>query len=137
MEGYFSAVNKMEQTVLFPSLLREVSLDECDSGSEAGLGDGDLYESYARLKSLKQTAEGGLSSLATWTSPAAPGPKDPEGREEADLEGLFYYHVSGLCRVLTRLTERAKTVTSRYNQIVGQINPGLVSLSWCGAGKGL
>ncbi|KAL8191231.1 UNVERIFIED_CONTAM: hypothetical protein K2H54_070434 [Gekko kuhli] len=120
----------MEQTVLFPSLLREVALEEHDGGLEADLGEGDLYESYALLKSIKQTAEGGLLSVATHTSPIVPGLKDQEGREEADLEGLFHYHVSGLYRVLTRLTERAKTVTSRYNQIMGQINHSEGSLSW-------
>ncbi|XP_015272126.1 PREDICTED: mid1-interacting protein 1-B-like [Gekko japonicus] len=130
MEGYFSAVRKMEHTVMFPSLLREVSLDEHDGGLQADLGEGDLYESYTLLKSIKQMAEGGLLSVATQTSPIAPGLKEQKGQEGADLEGLFCYHVSGLYRVLTRLTERAKTVTSRYNQIMGQINHSEVSLGW-------
>nr|XP_056714716.1 mid1-interacting protein 1-B-like [Euleptes europaea] len=126
MEGYFSAVRKMEQTVMFPSLLREVSVDEHDSGWEVAMGDKDLYEYYSLLKSIKQTAEVGPLALDTHTSHVAAGQKEQEGQEKADLEGLFYYHVSGLYRVLTRLTERAKTVTSRYNQIMGQLR----SLSW-------
>ncbi|XP_060090996.1 mid1-interacting protein 1-B-like [Heteronotia binoei] len=130
MEGYFSAIRKMEQTVMFPSLLRGVSLDEHDSRLEAELGDRDLYESYTLLKSIKQMAEGGLLSAATQASPIATRLKEQEAQEEADLEGLFFYHVSGLYQVLARLTERAKALTSRYNQIMGQINHSEVSLSW-------
>ncbi|XP_054830232.1 mid1-interacting protein 1-B-like [Eublepharis macularius] len=130
MEGYFSAVRKMEQTVLFPSLLRGVSLDEHDSGLEVDLGEKDLYAYYTLLKAIKQTAEGGLLSLDTQKSPVVPGLKEQEDKGEADLEGLFHYHVSGFYRVLTRLTERAKTVTSRYNQIMGQINHSEISLRW-------
>ncbi|XP_054830221.1 mid1-interacting protein 1-B-like [Eublepharis macularius] len=130
MEEYFSAVRKMEQTVMFPSLLREVSLDEHDSRLAVDLGNKDLYEYYTLLKAIKQTAEGGLLSPDTQASPVAPGLKDQEGKEKADLEGLFHYHVSSLYRVLTRLTETAKTVTSRYNQIMGRIYQNEMSLSW-------
>ncbi|XP_048350809.1 mid1-interacting protein 1-B-like [Sphaerodactylus townsendi] len=130
MEGYFSAVRKMEQTVMFPSLLREVSLDEHESGREAELGDKDLYDYFSLLKNIKQTVEGGLLALDTQNSHLSTGLREQEGQKEADLEGLFYYHVSGLCRVLTQLTEGAKTVTSRYNQIMGQINHSNMSLGW-------
>ncbi|KAF7237902.1 Thyroid hormone-inducible hepatic protein [Varanus komodoensis] len=131
MEAYFSAVHKMEQTVMFPSLLLGVSLEDRGSTFEANSCDGDsvdrdLYEYFMLLKSIKQMAESGLVPLEGKNSSM----KEEEDREEADLEGLFYYHVSGLQHVLVRLTTRANTVTSKYNEIMGQMNENKISLHW-------
>ncbi|XP_042315095.1 mid1-interacting protein 1-B-like [Sceloporus undulatus] len=132
METYFSAVQKMEQTVMFPSLLRGVSFEEREDAFEADAdGAKDLYEYYAQLKSLKQMVEGGLvpseshrlPGTATWV-------KEQVAKEEQDLATLFYYHVSALHRILHQLTRRANTVTSRYNEIMQQINQNGFSLHW-------
>ncbi|XP_042316384.1 thyroid hormone-inducible hepatic protein-like [Sceloporus undulatus] len=134
MEGYFSAVRKMEQTVMFPSLLLGVSLEDQDgtfqannnNNNNANSGDRDLYEYYMLLKSIKSTAEGGLAPLKE--KKLSIGLE--EGKEEADLEGLFHFHVSGLHHVLTQLTRRANTVTSKYNEIMGQISQNQIYLQW-------
>ncbi|XP_060622959.2 thyroid hormone-inducible hepatic protein-like [Anolis sagrei] len=116
MEGYFAAVRKMEQTVMFPSLLLGVSLENQD--------DKDLHEYYSLLKSIKLAAEGGLAPLKEKSL------SEEEGKEEADLEGLFHFHVSCLHHILTRLTSMANTVTSKYNEIMGQIGQNEFSLRW-------
>ncbi|XP_033001911.1 mid1-interacting protein 1-B-like [Lacerta agilis] len=131
MEGYVSAVRKMEQTVLFPSLLLGVSLEdqaetfETDS-SNGDSGERDLYEDFTLLKSIKGRAEVGLAPLDFQD----PSLKEEESKGKADLEDLFRYHVSGLHRVLTQLTRRANAVTSKYNEIMGQINQNEISLRW-------
>ncbi|XP_053161080.1 thyroid hormone-inducible hepatic protein [Hemicordylus capensis] len=130
MEGYFSAVHKMEQTVLFPSLLQGVTLEEQDDTPEAGCRDKDLYECFTLLKSIKMVAEGGLAALGHQNHSISTSFGEEESPEKADLEGLFHYHVSGLHQVLTHLTRRAKTMTSKYKDIMGQIYQNEMSLHW-------
>ncbi|XP_025033096.1 mid1-interacting protein 1A-like, partial [Python bivittatus] len=122
MQRYFSAVRNMEQTVMFPSLLQGVLLENQeniveDNSNTKCSSDRDLYEHYTLLKSIKSMVENGLPPL---------NDKNLSSREEAtektDLEGLFQYHISGLYHVLSQLTSRANTVTSKYNEILGQIN---------------
>lgn len=128
MEGYFSAVRKMEQTVLFPSLLRGVSLE--GAPSEADNCDKDLYEYYTQLKSIKLLVEGGLVPLNDRKPHVATQLQEQEGKEATDLEDYFYYHVSSLYRILTLLTRRADTVTMKYNEIMGQINQSEHYFGW-------
>ncbi|XP_062983934.1 mid1-interacting protein 1-B-like [Elgaria multicarinata webbii] len=127
MEGYFSAVHKMEQTVMFPSLLRGVSFEEQDTAFEA---DKDLFEYFTQLKSIKQMMEGGWMPLDGRQPGITARVKEPEAKEEADLERLYYYHISALQRVFRQLTGRANTVTSRYNEIMQGINQSKITLSW-------
>uniref|UniRef100_A0A8C5WVK1 Mid1-interacting protein 1 n=1 Tax=Laticauda laticaudata TaxID=8630 RepID=A0A8C5WVK1_LATLA len=122
MQRYFSAVRHMEQTVMFPSLLQGVLLE--DQEDPAGINsekkcprDRDLYDYFTLLKSIKSTVESGLPPLNEKSLSSR-----EEAREKTDLEGLFRYHISGLYHVLTQLTTRANAVTSRYNEILGQIN---------------
>ncbi|XP_078246331.1 mid1-interacting protein 1-like [Pogona vitticeps] len=132
MEGYFSAVQKMEQTVMFPSLLLGVSMeDQGDdvngNSTDRDSSDRDLYEYYILLKSIKLTAEGGLGLLKDKSLHLR---EDEVKEEKDDLEGLFRHHVSSLCHVLTELTRRANAVTSKYNEIMGQINQNEMALRW-------
>ncbi|KAH0625247.1 hypothetical protein JD844_033610 [Phrynosoma platyrhinos] len=120
MESYFSAVRKMEQTVMFPSLLRGVSFEEREDAFEVDSdGAKDLYEHYAQLKSIKEMVEGGLVPSE---SPRLPGTatrvKEQVAKEEQDLEKLFYYHVSALRHILHQLTRRANTVTCLFEQLL-------------------
>ncbi|KFQ80698.1 hypothetical protein N337_00003, partial [Phoenicopterus ruber ruber] len=61
MEQYFSATQKMEQEVMFPSLLRGVFPQQEGEAAAAG-GHTDLYERYQLLKAIKPVVEKGLSS---------------------------------------------------------------------------
>lgn len=115
---------------MFPSLLQGVSLDGQDDAVKTSCGDKDLYEYFTLLKSIKQTAEGGLAPLNDQNASMTTCLGEQESREKADLEGQFHYHVSGLYHVLTQLTTRANTITSKYNDIMGQIYPNKISLRW-------
>ncbi|XP_060091186.1 mid1-interacting protein 1-B-like [Heteronotia binoei] len=121
MEEYFSAVCRMEQTIMFPSLLRGIYLEKTDDPTEADSGDKDLYEYFMQLKSIKRMVEGGLAPVEGPDPSTAPRLREQEDQEVADLERFFHYHVSNLYRVLTQLTRRADAVTTKYNELMGQI----------------
>lgn len=106
---------------MFPSLLRGISLDKTDDPIEVDSADKDLYEYFMLLKSIKRVAEEGLVPLEGQDPSVATQLREQEDQEKADLEGFFYYHVSNLYRILTQLTRRANTVTTKYNEIIGQI----------------
>ncbi|KAH0625248.1 hypothetical protein JD844_033611 [Phrynosoma platyrhinos] len=74
--------------------------------------------------------KGGLVPLDHQKPPIVARGKEQEIKEEEDLEGFFYYHVSSLYRILTQLTRRANAVTSKYNEIMGQINGNEKRLSF-------
>ncbi|XP_039225965.1 thyroid hormone-inducible hepatic protein [Crotalus tigris] len=118
-EKYVSAIQKMEQTVMFPSLLRGVSLEDLEDTFGAGK---DLFEHFTLLKSGKGMLEGGLLPLRIEKQlPVAPQEKQ-DNMEEDSLEDIFYYHLSSLYRVLHHLTQRALAVTAKYNEIMERIN---------------
>ncbi|TKS79203.1 Mid1-interacting protein 1-B [Collichthys lucidus] len=101
MRRFIGAVNNMDHTVLVPSLLRDVPL---------GLPqDGDMYSSYVLLKSIRNDIEWGVLQ-------ADERRKDPA---EDDLQREFRFHLDGLHAVLSKLTCRADTLTSRYKEEVG------------------
>ncbi|XP_013921972.1 PREDICTED: mid1-interacting protein 1-B-like [Thamnophis sirtalis] len=121
MEKYVSAIQKMEQTVMFPSLLRGVSLEDLEEAFGADSDDKDLFEHFVLLKSGKGMLEGGRFLPARREK--LPGvPPVEENVEKESLEDVFYYHLSSLCRVLHHLTQRAQAVTAKYNEIMERIN---------------
>ncbi|NWY51645.1 M1I1B protein, partial [Chionis minor] len=121
MEQYFSATQKMEQEVMFPSLLRGVFPQQEGAAPAAG-GHTDLYERYQLLKAIKPMVEKGLASVndQTVTSNDADTALD-EGADN-NLEERLSHHVNGLQQVLTDLTKNTKALTRRYSQILEQIN---------------
>lgn len=127
LRQYIAAVRDMEQTVLLPSLLREVAMDDDDDSSgeseEAQEGSGkDLYEHYLMLKNLRNTAE---SSLASPDELKALGhrhqalSKNLEPLLESDPEVLFHFHLHGIFSIMNNLARKSQSVTSKYLEIVG------------------
>ncbi|ETE56734.1 Mid1-interacting protein 1-B, partial [Ophiophagus hannah] len=111
MEKYVSAIQKMEQTVMFPSLLRGVSLEDLEGAFGADSADKDLFEHFMLLKSGKGMLEGGGPlPLSREELPVVPQLK--EDMEKGSLEDIFYYHLSSLYCVLHHLTQRAQAVCS-------------------------
>ncbi|XP_013799936.1 thyroid hormone-inducible hepatic protein-like [Apteryx mantelli] len=131
MEQYFSATQKMEQEVMFPSLLRGV-FPEPDEASPAADGRRDLYERYQLLKSIKPVVERGLGSVTEQSLPGASTHKAPDDAADADadLEERLSHHLNGLQQVLTHLTRDANALTRRYSQILEQINLSDGQPSW-------
>ncbi|NXL18987.1 M1I1B protein, partial [Setophaga kirtlandii] len=125
MEQYFSATQKMEQEVMFPSLLRGVFPQE-EGAAPAADSRTDLYERYQLLKAIKPMVEKGLASVGDQSPSGADTDGDTSLDEGADsnLEERLSHHVNGLQQVLTDLTKNTKALTRRYSQILEQINLG-------------
>ncbi|KFP14546.1 Mid1-interacting protein 1-B [Egretta garzetta] len=119
MEQYFLATQKMEQEVMFPSLLRGVFPQQEGAAPAAG-GHTDLYERYQLLKAIKPVVEKGLASVND-QNPADTNAALEEGADSS-LEERLSHHVNGLQQVLTDLTKNTKALTRRYSQILEQIN---------------
>ncbi|XP_071584462.1 mid1-interacting protein 1-B-like [Heliangelus exortis] len=136
MEQYFSATQKMEQEVMFPSLLRGV-FPQQEGADPATGGNTDLYERYQLLKAIKPVVEKGLASVTdqshgdTDTDAAdASGDDDGDDPVDAQLERRLSHHLSGLQQVLTHLTRDTNALTRRYSQILEQISPSEGQPSW-------
>nr|XP_028583216.1 mid1-interacting protein 1 [Podarcis muralis]XP_028583217.1 mid1-interacting protein 1 [Podarcis muralis]XP_028583218.1 mid1-interacting protein 1 [Podarcis muralis]XP_028583219.1 mid1-interacting protein 1 [Podarcis muralis] len=153
MNRFIGAVNNMDQTVMVPSLLRDVPLllEELDAGGGGGEREAsltpnggaycscrDMYSHYVLLKSIRNDIEWGVLQQASEEAASrkkdklngGPGAVDisrglPEDEEvEEDLEKQFHYHLSGLHTVLSKLTRKANVLTNRYKQEIGGNNWG-------------
>uniref|UniRef100_A0A3Q3GP20 MID1 interacting protein 1b n=1 Tax=Kryptolebias marmoratus TaxID=37003 RepID=A0A3Q3GP20_KRYMA len=126
MNRFIGAVNNMDQTVMVPSLLRDVPLDHRQDPKLPGTGtrttsngrayfhqeDGDMYSSYVLLKSIRNDIEWGVLQ-------GDERPSDTAELEEDDLEKQFHFHLNGLHTVLSKLTHKANTLTNRYKEEIG------------------
>lgn len=132
MNRFIGAVNNMDQTVMVPSLLRDVPLGDADevkvvktancsttaNGSTYFHQDADMYSSYMLLKSIRNDIEWGILQ-------GDERRKDKAGVTEAaedELEKEFHFHLNGLYTVLSKLTRRANTLTTRYKEEIGYRN---------------
>uniref|UniRef100_A0A8C3K5U3 M1I1B protein n=1 Tax=Calidris pygmaea TaxID=425635 RepID=A0A8C3K5U3_9CHAR len=131
MEQYFSATQKMEQEVMFPSLLRGVFPQQEGAAPAAG-SHTDLYERYQLLKSIKPMVEKGLASVTDQTQTDADTNTSSEDNDTMDpqLEERLSHHLAGLQQVLTHLTRDTNALTRRYSQILEQISPSEGQPSW-------
>ncbi|XP_028249105.1 mid1-interacting protein 1-B-like [Parambassis ranga] len=139
MNRFIGAVNNMDQTVMVPSLLRDVPLDEDRELScvKSDLEEGDMYSYYQLLKSIRRDIEWGVrcataderrmesmkitrtNSSASTSSSASSTSSDDDDEEDEDLEKQFQFHLTGLHGVLSKLTQQANCLTKRYKQEVG------------------
>ncbi|PWA13801.1 hypothetical protein CCH79_00016914 [Gambusia affinis] len=127
MSRFIGAVNNMDQTVMVPSLLRDVPLEDGEdlkvpeSVPESAPStngyfqpDGDMYSSYVLLKSIRNDMEWGVLGDER---PKAEGERGEAGDD--DLEKQFHFHLNGLQAVLSKLTLKANTLTNRYKEEIG------------------
>ncbi|NWZ36798.1 M1IP1 protein, partial [Brachypodius atriceps] len=141
MNRFIGAVNNMDQTVMVPSLLRDVPLllEELDAAGavcppqDAALPPGDpgaffsrrdMYSHYMLLKSIRNDIEWGVVQPPAGEEAARKkdklgGGSAEESEGEEDLEQQFHYHLSGLHSVLSKLTRKANVLTNRYKQEIG------------------
>ncbi|XP_041822097.1 mid1-interacting protein 1-B-like [Chelmon rostratus] len=134
MNRFIGAVNNMDQTVMVPSLLRDVPLDDTEDVKAVGTADGtaatnggtyfhqdaDMYSSYVLLKSIRNDIEWGVlqgderqKEKVDLTEVSRPG------AVEDDLQKEFHFHLDGLHTVLSKLTHKANTLTTRYKEEIG------------------
>ncbi|XP_071584713.1 mid1-interacting protein 1-B-like [Heliangelus exortis] len=121
MEQYLSATEKMEQEVMFPSLLRGV-FPEQEGADPATGGNTDLYERYQLLKSIKPVVEKGLASVTDQSHGDTDSDTTSAEDTDSNLEERLSHHVNGLQQVLTDLTKNTKALTRRYSQILEEIH---------------
>ncbi|XP_072527299.1 mid1-interacting protein 1-B [Salminus brasiliensis] len=125
MNRFIGAVNNMDQTVMVPSLLRDVPLDEEKEvkPSPTFFQHGDMYGYYVLLKSIRNDIEWGVlqgdERRKEKLGVSALDIARVEQNGEEDLEKLFHFHLSGLHAVLSKLTRKANTLTNRYKQEIG------------------
>ncbi|KAM9263332.1 thyroid hormone-inducible hepatic protein [Cariama cristata] len=131
MEQYFSATQKMEQEVMFPSLLRGVFPQQEGTAPATG-GHTDLYERYQLLKAIKPVVEKGLASVTDQSRASADTDTSSDDNDtmDAQLEERLSHHLAGLQQVLTHLTRDTNALTRRYSQILEQISPSEGQPSW-------
>ncbi|KAL6471294.1 hypothetical protein MHYP_G00199440 [Metynnis hypsauchen] len=119
LKRYSSVVNNMEQTILLPSLLRDVPREDA-ADCEAAENSMDLYECYHLLKVIRNTVESGLvphdDSKAIKNAALH---KSLETLLEADQEAFFYFHLRGLFSVMGNLTKMSQNLTGKYLEIIG------------------
>ncbi|KAI4883488.1 hypothetical protein NFI96_005854 [Prochilodus magdalenae] len=119
LKRYSSAVNNMEQTILLPSLLRDVPSEDGEN-CEAAVNSMDLFEFYHLLKGIRNTVESGLvphdDSKAKKNAVLH---KSLEPLLEADPEVFFHFHLQGLFSVMGSLTKKAQNLTEKYLDIIG------------------
>lgn len=139
MNRFLGAVNNMDQTIMVPSLLRDVPLEEDKeiSSLKSDVDEGDMYSYYQFLKSIRRDMEWGingasaderrpehlkLTRMNSSTSSISFGSlssEEDEEEEDEDLEKQFQYHLTGLQGVLSKLTQQADTLTKRYKKEIG------------------
>ncbi|KAM9741624.1 mid1-interacting protein 1-like isoform 1-T2 [Menidia menidia] len=138
MHRFIAAANNMDETIMVPSLLRDLPLEErAASRPEANNNEApcankqrDMYEHYLLVKSIKNDMEWGLlkremSSGASFLEMAVkqeeqqPVTGDLVVDDNADLEHQFHYHLKGLFGVLSKLTMQADHLTNRYKREIG------------------
>lgn len=120
LRRYTSAVRNMEQTILLPSLLRDVPSDDgldCDAAEESCT---DLYDSYLMLKAISYTMESGLVSSdnhKAMNNSALHNSLEP--LLDKDPEALLHFHLKGLFSVMSDLTKKTHHLTEKYMDIIG------------------
>ncbi|XP_051252874.1 mid1-interacting protein 1-B-like [Dicentrarchus labrax] len=123
LRQYSSVVRDMEQTILLPSLLRDVPSDQvwdCDSAEESC---SDLYGNYEMLKAIRNTMESGLVYLDDHQTKSNTAPnKNMEPLLDTDPEALFRFHLTGLFSVMSDLTKKTQSLTEKYMDIIGVAN---------------
>ncbi|XP_028315272.1 mid1-interacting protein 1-like [Gouania willdenowi] len=137
MHRFIAAANNMDETIMVPSLLRDVPLEEQAGEVEANNNEPpcpqkqrDMYEHYLLLKSIKNDMEWGLlkkemSSGASFLEMAVkqeeqqPVTGELPLADNSDLEHQFHYHLRGLFGVLSKLTLQADHLTNRYKREIG------------------
>lgn len=117
LRRYSTTVNNMEQTVLLPSLLRDVPTeDDCEAAENCK----DLYDYYHMLKAIRNKVESGLVPIEDGNVKRHGAlQKTLDQLIEDEPEALFYFHLRGLFSVMSILTKKSKDLTEKYMDIVG------------------
>ncbi|MEE6516640.1 hypothetical protein FKM82_026290 [Ascaphus truei] len=114
MTRYCTAARNMEHMVMFPSLLREIPMEQQEDS--ANFDSRDLYDNYIKLKTIRVSLENGVVPLDDWKMVG-----EAEAGGTGDSEALCYYHFTSLFRILSTLTKETNAVTGRYKELIGMV----------------
>ncbi|KAM9853863.1 thyroid hormone-inducible hepatic protein [Aulostomus maculatus] len=120
LRKYSLAISHMEQTILLPSLLRDVPTDEVYDSEAAEESCRDLYSSYLMLKALRNAVENGLVPLEDQKNIDLN--KTLEPLLDSDPEALFHFHLRGLFSLISNLTDKTQSLTEKYMEIIRGVN---------------
>ncbi|XP_026851498.2 thyroid hormone-inducible hepatic protein [Electrophorus electricus] len=119
LKHYGTAVRNMEQTVLLPSLLRDVPADDSLDG-QAAESSRDLYDCYHLLKAIRNAVESGLVSADDSNAKEHVAlRRSLEALPNMDPEAFFHFHLRGLFSLMSSLTKKSQDLTDKYLNIVG------------------
>ena len=120
LRRYCSAVSDMEQTILLPSLLRDVPSDEVWGDEAAEEPSGDLYDNFLMFKTIRNTVESGLVPLDDHkTKNSTSLNKTLEPLLDGDPEALFRFHLKGMFSMMSNLTRKTQSLTEKYMDMIG------------------
>ncbi|XP_070538342.1 mid1-interacting protein 1-like [Ptychodera flava] len=129
MKHFIEAVNDMDSTVMIPSRLLDMKLEDTQMDTEngnkslvpKGVDSRDLHLYYSLLKTVKRDlVKGTLTQNGETDDSMSSEEEDTDQNEQArQAANLFREHLRGLFSVLEQLTEMAKFLTSKYQQETG------------------
>ncbi|XP_028321402.1 thyroid hormone-inducible hepatic protein [Gouania willdenowi] len=114
MRKYSTAVRDMEQTVLLPTLLRDIRSDQVWNSQSEDIST-DLYDYYMMLKALRNTVESGSINKDDLKTQS----KTTELLLDSDPQALLHFHLRGLFSVMSDLTEKTQSVKDKYVEVIG------------------
>ncbi|OCT67542.1 mid1-interacting protein 1-B [Xenopus laevis] len=131
IQRFNTATTIMDETIMVPSMLRDISPDKeecgeveehpnCNQIAEQKC----LYESYLLLKSLRHDMKWGIHQDSKATPEHYTEKEESPEDETSDLVDQFQHHLKGLLSVLTKLTKKANLLTNSYKK---QIDIGVPS----------
>lgn len=122
MNKFVQAVNLMDETVMIPSRLRDMSVPEKVNETTAVVPahmnmNADLHSFYQMLNAIKTELVRGEQETRE------PGDVNRQDEDEhaKQTAAVFRHHLSGLFNVLKQLTDTANSLTSRYTEELGDI----------------
>lgn len=131
MNRFVHAVNDMDDTIMIPSRLRDIPVDEMPTPKNGNKTQAvvpsqntDLYTFYSMLNAVKTELVRGPKSEAE-EDEAEPS-QDDISRHTAEM---FRHHLKGLFTVLSQLTDTAQKLTKRYQEEVGDTSMSTRSIS--------
>jgi len=127
MKHFIEAVNEMDSTVMIPSRLLDMKLENSQADSEngnqslvpKGVESRDLHLYYALLKTVKRDLVKGTLNGQTEDCESSEEEEGGQNEQARQAASLFREHLRGLFNVLDQLTEMAKFLTSKYQQETG------------------
>uniref|UniRef100_H0VV36 MID1 interacting protein 1 n=1 Tax=Cavia porcellus TaxID=10141 RepID=H0VV36_CAVPO len=126
MNRFIGAVNNMDQTVMVPSLLRDVPLAEPELDTN-GSGSFPFATTSSGVSCTSRLPRQQGARRTRWKSKdilVDLSHLESADAGEEDLEQQFHYHLRGLHTVLSKLTRKANILTNRYKQEIGFGNWG-------------